>query len=143
MASGPVSGNMGSEWRQGVIDLGSYSSDIIMLRFIAITGSGWASDICLDEVSVVDIASSTVTISEDVSLTNGNYNSANSTLELSGTTAVTVTTNGYEINNLNISNTGGVTIGDDININGNLLVTDGSFDCGSYEIVRLPPKAIL
>ena len=134
MASGPVSGNMGSEWRQGVIDLGSYSSDIIMLRFTAITGSSWASDICLDEVSVVDIASSTVIISEDVSLTNGNYNNANSTLELSGTTGVTVTTNGYEINNLNISNTGGVTIGDDMNINGNLQVTDGSLNCGSYNI---------
>ena len=69
MASGAVSGNMGSDWRQGFLDLTAYKTvPTLTIRFKGTTGSGYASDICLDDISIVCAASSPITVSESINL---------------------------------------------------------------------------
>ncbi len=47
-----VNKNQGDKWIEKVVDLNSYKGDRVLLRFRAVTGSGWASDICLDDIEV-------------------------------------------------------------------------------------------
>jgi len=44
-----VSKNQGDKWIEKVVDLNSYKGERVIFRFRAITGSGWASDICIDD----------------------------------------------------------------------------------------------
>ncbi|MGB3464660.1 MAG: Ig-like domain-containing protein, partial [Cyclobacteriaceae bacterium] len=45
--------NQGSSWKNASVDLSDYSaSDNLKFRFEATTGSGWQSDICLDDIQV-------------------------------------------------------------------------------------------
>jgi hypothetical protein len=48
----PISGNQGDQWHEQVIDLTAYAGEIIKLRFRGITGSGYASDIAIDDFSI-------------------------------------------------------------------------------------------
>ncbi len=51
------SGNLGNTWNQETIDLTAYSGQRIKIRFNATTGatgSGWSSDIAIDNVSLVN-----------------------------------------------------------------------------------------
>lgn len=51
-ANWSVSGDQGSNWQIGTINLSGYTGNVIKIRFIGITGSGYTSDICLDDVSL-------------------------------------------------------------------------------------------
>ncbi|MCD4682999.1 MAG: hypothetical protein K8R86_06925, partial [Bacteroidales bacterium] len=48
----PISGNQGDQWYEQLVDLTAYAGEIIELRFRGITGSGYASDICIDDFSI-------------------------------------------------------------------------------------------
>lgn len=48
----PISGNQGDQWLEQVVDLSGWEGQIIRLRFRGITGSDWASDICIDDFSI-------------------------------------------------------------------------------------------
>ncbi len=48
----PISGNQGDQWHEQVVNLTEYAGEIIELRFRGITGSGYASDICIDDFSI-------------------------------------------------------------------------------------------
>jgi hypothetical protein len=48
----PISGNQGDLWHEQVVDLTAYAGEIIKLRFRGITGSGYASDIAIDDFSI-------------------------------------------------------------------------------------------
>jgi len=47
-----ISKNQGDKWNEKVVDLNPYKGDRVILKFRAITGSGWASDICLDDIKI-------------------------------------------------------------------------------------------
>ena len=47
-----LSGNKGDTWFEQKVDLNNYKGERVILRFRAITGSGWASDICIDDFKV-------------------------------------------------------------------------------------------
>lgn len=48
-----LSGNQGNQWKLGFVNLISYlNEDHIIIRFIGVTGSGYASDISLDDIAV-------------------------------------------------------------------------------------------
>ena len=128
--------NMGSGWRQGFIDLSSYGNQSnIMFRFIATTGSNWDSDVCLDDIKLVDAQSTAVNVGENITLGSNSYSNAHS-LILSGGAAQTINPNGYSISNLIISNTNGVTLsGGDLEIDGILTLTDGVITTGSNKII--------
>jgi Subtilase family/MAM domain, meprin/A5/mu/Secretion system C-terminal sorting domain/PKD domain len=49
-----IVGNQGDIWKKGVIDLTPYINDTVNLRFRAITGSWYQSDIAVDDINIYD-----------------------------------------------------------------------------------------
>ncbi len=47
-----LSGDKGDEWHEQVVDLKDYSGERVKFRFRAVIGESWASDICVDDISV-------------------------------------------------------------------------------------------
>jgi hypothetical protein len=47
-----INGNQEDVWHEKVIDLNPYKGDRVIFRFRAVTGSGWASDICIDDFKI-------------------------------------------------------------------------------------------
>jgi len=50
----PIQGNQGSSWRNVLVPLDSYTGRMINIRFRAITGADYMSDMCLDDIGVVE-----------------------------------------------------------------------------------------
>lgn len=48
-----ASGNKGNQWNSVSIDLAAYLGAPVKLRFVGITGSGWRSDIAIDDLSIL------------------------------------------------------------------------------------------
>ena len=133
MSSGAVAGDMGKEWRQGVLDLTTYQSEkSLVIRFKGITGSNYASDICLDDISVSCLGSTPIKVTEDMTLSADHYGTADITL--GGTNSITLTTNGNTINNLTINGSGGVLLADNTMVNGNLRLSSGELNCQNKDI---------
>ena len=133
MSNGAVSGNMGKEWRQGVLDLTAYQSEkALVIRFKGVTGSDYTSDICLDDISVSCLGSTPIKVTEDMTLSADHYGTADITL--GGTNAITLTTNGNAINNLTINGAGGVLLADNTTVNGNLRLSSGELNCQNKDI---------
>jgi len=55
-----VSGNLGNAWRQGLLDVRPYVGQTLALRFRGTTGSDFASDMALDDVSVAEVSSAPI-----------------------------------------------------------------------------------
>ena len=47
-----LSGNNGDEWKEQTVDLNDHKGDRVIFRFRGITGSDWASDICIDDFEI-------------------------------------------------------------------------------------------
>ena len=131
-----INSNMGSGWRQGFIDLSSYSSQSnIMFRFVGTTGTNWDSDVCLDDIKLVDAQSTSVDVGENITLGSNAYDDAYS-LTLNGNAAQTIYPAGYNLSNIIINNTNGVTIsGGDLNVDDNLTLTDGILNTGENKVI--------
>ena len=52
----PLFGNQGNNWLQQTIDLSAYRGKTVNVRFRVTTGSGYRSDLAIDDVSLVDKA---------------------------------------------------------------------------------------
>ncbi|HAI16588.1 MAG TPA: hypothetical protein DCM10_00305 [Xanthomarina gelatinilytica] len=63
-----VSGDQGTNWLTATVDLAAYNGKTIKIRFRGITGSGFESDIALDDIKLVD--QNTISVTEFESLTN-------------------------------------------------------------------------
>jgi len=132
--SADVSDNMGSTWRQGFVDLDSYNANQnIMFRFTVVTGTSWDGDVCLDDIKLVDAANTSVDIGENISLGANSFSNAYG-LVLNGSSAQTITPNGYDIYRVVIDNSNGVTINDNITIN-DLTLTNGHITMGNGGIL--------
>jgi agmatine/peptidylarginine deiminase len=60
-----VSGNQGDVWQQADVDLTGYVGGDIKLRFRGVTGSGWSSDIAIDDIEVTASLGSSCTVDSD------------------------------------------------------------------------------
>jgi hypothetical protein len=47
-----LSGNKGDSWFEQTVDLNDHKGERVILRFRAVTGSVWASDICIDDFRI-------------------------------------------------------------------------------------------
>lgn len=131
-----INSNMGSGWRQGFIDLSSYSSQSsIMFRFVGTTGTSWDSDVCLDDIKLVDAQTTSVDVGENITLGSNAYDNAYS-LNLNGSAAQTISPAGYDLSNIIINNANGVTIsGGDLSIDDNLTLTNGILNTGGNKVI--------
>lgn len=128
--------DMGTNWRQGFVDLSSLQSNSnIMFRFIVTTGTSWDGDVCLDDIKLVDAANTSVGVGENITLGSSAYDNAYG-LVLNGTSAQTISPAGYNVSNITINNSNGVTVeGSDLKIDGILTLTDGVITTGTNKIV--------
>ena len=133
-----VYGNMGTSWRQGFVDLSSLQSNSnIMFRFIVTTGTSYDSDICLDDIKLVDAAATSISVGENLDLTTSAYSGAYG-LILDGSSAQTITPNGNNVANITINNGNGVTLnGGDLKVDGVLTLTNGVLNTGSSYKVEI------
>ncbi|MBW8049830.1 MAG: S8 family serine peptidase, partial [Cytophagales bacterium] len=50
----PVSGDQGDSWKEAKVNLVPYTGQIINIRFRGITGSGYQSDMAIDDISIIE-----------------------------------------------------------------------------------------
>ena len=130
--------DMGTNWRQGFVDLSTIQSNTnVMFRFIIQTGTSWDSDVCLDDIKLVDAVSTSVDVGENITLGSSAYDNAYG-LVLNGTSTQTITPNGYNVSNITINNSNGVTVdGSDLKIDGILTLTNGIITTGVNKVVTV------
>jgi PKD repeat protein len=56
----PLSGNHGNSWHQASVNLSAFTGDVITIRFRGITGSGFESDMAIDDISIIELNSSPI-----------------------------------------------------------------------------------
>ena len=124
-----IIGNMGSSWRQGLVDLTHLRlNSSVMFKFTGTTGSSWNSDIMIDDIKLVDVNSTSVDVGENLTISS-NYNGATGFV-LNGIDAQIVTSNNSTIPDLTINNSNGVTINGDLTAT-TLNLTNGKLTMGS------------
>lgn len=70
-----LSGNQSNQWEEALIDLSSYVGRVVKLRFTGTTGSGWRSDVTIDDLELaVSSGNSKVASPEDVLSVSANDN---------------------------------------------------------------------
>ncbi|MBG6130075.1 chitodextrinase [Aquimarina sp. EL_43] len=74
-------GSQGDVWNQATVSLATYSGSVIKLQFKATTGSGWSSDIAIDNVKIISIVPDTQAPTVPTNLTASNI--ANTSVDLS------------------------------------------------------------
>jgi hypothetical protein len=132
-ATANIVGDMGSNWRQGLVDLTFLQPQRnVMFKITGTTGSNWGSDICFDDVKLVDATATSVDVGENLTIV-ANYNGSTGFV-LNGTAAQIVTSNNSTIPDLTIDNSNGVTINGDITIAA-LTLTNGHITMGSGNIL--------
>lgn len=57
----PIAGDQGNSWIEQIIDLTPYTGQIVTLRLRGTTGSGWLSDLAIDQFMGIDLSSSPTT----------------------------------------------------------------------------------
>ena len=128
--------NMGPTWRQGFIDLSSLqTSTNIMFRFMVSTGTSFDGDACLDDVKLVDAATSSIDVAENITLGTGVYDDAYE-LVLNGSSTQTITPAGNSVENITISNSNGVIVnGSNLIVDGTLNLTNGVIYTGTNTVI--------
>ncbi|HIA06395.1 MAG TPA: hypothetical protein EYN71_06805, partial [Flavobacteriales bacterium] len=126
-----VSGNQGTNWLQGFINLSPYTSaTALVIRFTAVTGSALDGDIALDDVQVMDLPVTAVTVDGNVILSDDLFSTSGSNVTITGSSATTITSNGYSFSIVQVNNSNGVTMTDDLTT-GALVLLDGIISTGS------------
>jgi len=131
--SANVVGDMGSNWRQGLVDLTFLQPQrCVMFKITGTTGSTYSSDLCLDDVKLVDAANTSVNVGENLTIVS-NYSGATGFV-LNGTDAQVITSNNSSIPDLTVDNSNGVTINGDITVAA-LTLTNGHITMGSGDVL--------
>ena len=128
-----VVGDMGSNWRQGLVDLTFLQAErSVMFKITGTTGSTYSSDLCLDDVKLVDAVTTSVDVGENLTIS-ANYSGATGFV-LNGTDAQIVISNNSSIPDLTIDNGNGVTINGDLTVAA-LTLTNGHVTMGSGDVL--------
>jgi len=76
LAAFSISGDQGANWVQATVDLSTYVGGTVRVRFRGITGTGFASDMAIDDIVIDGTASAGITLAAKVFL-EGPYKTAN------------------------------------------------------------------
>ncbi|WP_109300870.1 M14 family zinc carboxypeptidase [Aquimarina sp. AU474] len=74
------SGNKGNSWNQGSLDISAYSGSVVKLQFKGITGSGWRSDMAIDNIKIESSTPDNEAPSAPTNLVTSNITSSSITL---------------------------------------------------------------
>ncbi|PKV52897.1 putative secreted protein (Por secretion system target) [Aquimarina sp. MAR_2010_214] len=89
-------GSQGDVWNQATVALTSYAGSVIKLQFKATTGSGWSSDMAIDNVKIISIVPDTQAPTVPANLTASNIANTSADLSWDASTDNTGVT-GYDI----------------------------------------------
>jgi len=126
-----ISGDQGQTWRQAIVDLVEYRGETnVMFRFTATSIASFTSDVCLDNFRIINMADDALSVYENLNLTSDAFNAVNTTVNLVGTAAQAVRSNGFGFSILQINNSNGITLTDDLRTE-KLNLIDGIVDAGA------------
>ena len=100
----PFIGNQGANWLNAVVDLSSYSGQVVKLRFRGIRGTSFTSDIALDDIELFnflgdDAVVDSVSIASNITCQSSTPESISVVLRNFGTTTLTSIPLAYQIDN--------------------------------------------
>jgi hypothetical protein len=103
-----------------------------MFKITGTTGSTYSSDICLDDIKLVDATATSVDVGENLTIS-ANYSGATGFV-LNGTAAQIITSSNSSIPDLTMNNSNGVTINGNITIDA-LTLTDGHITMNTGDVL--------
>jgi hypothetical protein len=68
----PLVGNQGNSWINQIVDLRNYVGQVVKFRFRGIRGNGFASDIAIDDIQLIDLSGSDVRV-DSISVGTGSF----------------------------------------------------------------------
>ncbi len=95
----PIQGNQGNVWRAWNVDLTAYANTVVALRIRGVTGTGFTSDLALDDISVREAGPNSIsenTLEQEIALF-PNPNNGQMTLSLSARLEGDVTVAVYDV----------------------------------------------
>jgi hypothetical protein len=101
----------------------------VIFRFTATSLASYTSDVCLDNFRLIDMTNDALSVYEDLNLASDAFNAVNTTVNLVGTAAQAVRSNGFGFSILQINNSSGITLTDDLRTE-KLNLIDGVVDAG-------------
>jgi len=130
-----ISGDRGSEWTQVIFDMIDFRGETnVVFRFEAESAADWNSDICIDNFRVLDMNTSPLDVYIDLNLVSDAFGANPGTsINMVGNTTQSIRSNGYEFSILNINNTNGITITDDL-VTKKLALVDGIITTGANKV---------
>ncbi|MGI8892081.1 MAG: S8 family serine peptidase [Bacteroidia bacterium] len=57
-----ISGSQGNSWQQTSVNLSNFAGNVITIRFRGITGTGYQSDMAIDDIEIMELASAPVAL---------------------------------------------------------------------------------
>ncbi|WP_103072668.1 fibronectin type III domain-containing protein, partial [Aquimarina sediminis] len=80
------SGSQGSTWNQATVSLATYGGSVIKLQFKGTTGSGWSSDIAIDNIKIISTVADTQAPSVPTNVTASNIGATSADLTWTAST---------------------------------------------------------
>jgi hypothetical protein len=129
-----ISGDQGSEWKQAILDLVDYRGETnLVFRFEAESSIDWNSDICLDNFKILDMTTSPLDVYENLTLYSDAFESSGTTVNMVGNSSQGIRSNGYSFSTINIANSNGVTLSDNL-ITDRMILLNGIVSGGMVTV---------
>lgn len=123
-----ISGDQGSEWTQAILDLVNYRGETnLVFRFEAESAADWNSDIALDNFRVLNMETSPLDVYGNLNLSSDAFDVSGTTINLVGNSNQSIRSNGYSFSILNVANSNGITLSDNL-VTGKLILLSGVID---------------
>ncbi len=91
-----ANGNLGNTWNQATVDISAYAGSVVKLQFKGTTGSGWRSDMAIDNIKIESSTLDTEAPSAPTNLVTSNITGTSITLSWNSSTD-NIGVTGYEV----------------------------------------------
>lgn len=131
-----LSGDRGIGWKQIIFDMVDYRGETnLVFRLEAESSTGWFSDVCIDNFRVLDMSSSPLGVCcNNINLASDAFSTVGSVVNIMGTNPLTITSNGFSFSTLNMDNSSGVVLIDELTTD-KLSLLNGVIDATAAGIV--------
>ena len=110
-----ITGDQGVGWNQKIFDLIDYRGETnLVFRFTAVSTKDWNSDICLDNFKVLNMETSPLDVYGNIDMQSDAFSVNGTTVNLVGKSAQSIRSNGYSFSILNVANSNGITLSDNL-----------------------------
>ena len=137
-----ISGDQGIGWNQIIFDMVNYRGETnLVFRLESESTTGWFSDICIDNFRVLDMSTSTLDVYGNLTLYSDAFVSSNTTVSMVGNSSQGIRSNGYSFSTININNSNGITLSDNLTTD-RMILLNGEVSGGMVTITSTLWSAI-